>query len=526
LRQAKYFTKIDLRGAYNLLRIAEGEEWKTAFRTRYGLFEYLVMPFGLTNAPASFQHLMNHNFRTMLDHYVICYLDDILIYSDTLEEHYQHVTSVLETLRKAGLFAKAEKCEFHQHSVEFLGFIVGRDGITMDVKKVQSILDWPTPTNLFEVRSFLGFCNFYRRFIASYSSIAHPLTQLTREDTPFLWTDKHTQAFNKLKNAFTSATLLAHFNPEKPLVLETDASDFALAGILSQESEEGILKPIAFFSRKMVPAELNYEIHDKEMLAIISCFKEWRQYLEGTFTEVLTDHKSLEYFTTTKQLNRRQGRWSQFLQDFHFIIKYRPGSQGTKPDALTRRPDLHPMTKGSSLSPEANPDNHQALLKPGQFLFATGSSELLPQSQQDIITALQEETFAQDVITSLDKHPGYTLQDQLLLYKGRTYLPDKKDLRLRITREHHDSLQHGHPGQRKTLQLVQRNYWWPKMKEFIHSYVDSCDACQRNKSQRHKPYGELKSLPIPPYPWSNISMDLIEDLPRSDGYNSILVIVD
>jgi hypothetical protein len=426
LRQAKYFTKIDLRGAYNLLRIAEGEEWKTAFRTRYGLFEYLVMPFGLTNAPASFQHLMNHNFRTMLDHYVICYLDDILIYSDTLEEHYQHVTSVLETLRKAGLFAKAEKCEFHQHSVEFLGFIVGRDGITMDVKKVQSILDWPTPTNLFEVRSFLGFCNFYRRFIASYSSIAHPLTQLTREDTPFLWTDKHTQAFNKLKNAFTSATLLAHFNPEKPLVLETDASDFALAGILSQESEEGILKPIAFFSRKMVPAELNYEIHDKEMLAIISCFKEWRQYLEGTFTEVLTDHKSLEYFTTTKQLNRRQGRWSQFLQDFHFIIKYRPGSQGTKPDALTRRPDLHPMTKGSSLSPEANPDNHQALLKPGQFLFATGSSELLPQSQQDIITALQEETFAQDVITSLDKHQDIPYKIKYYSTKDVPTFPTRK----------------------------------------------------------------------------------------------------
>jgi hypothetical protein len=138
-----------LRGAYNLLRIADGEEWKTAFRTRYGLFEYLVMPFGLTNAPASFQHLMNHIFRKMLDHYVICYLDDILIYSNTLEEHQQHVVSVLQALWEAGLYAKAEKCEFHQSQVEFLGFIAGTNGITMDSKKVQSILDWPTPSNLF-----------------------------------------------------------------------------------------------------------------------------------------------------------------------------------------------------------------------------------------------------------------------------------------------------------------------------------------------------------------------------------------
>ena len=343
LRTAKIFTKIDLRGAYNLLRIAKGDEWKTAFRTRYGLFEYLVMPFGLTNAPASFQHLMNYHFRDMLDHFVIVYLDDILVYSQDAASHHYHVQQVLQRLRQTRLFAKAEKCEFHTDSVEFLGYLIGPFGISMDGKKVATIRDWPVPSNLQELRSFLGFCNFYRRFIKGYSTIVTPLTRLTRKDAPFDWKSPQDAAFSSLKKAFASADLLKHFDPTKQLVLETDASDYAIAGILSQE-DEGHLHPIAFMSRKMLPAELNYEIHDKEMLAIISSFKEWRHYLEGAThpIKVFTDHRSLEYFTTTKQLNRRQARWSEYLADFHFIITYRPGVQGTKPDALTRRPDVHP----------------------------------------------------------------------------------------------------------------------------------------------------------------------------------------
>ena len=211
LRQAKYYTKIDLRGAYNLLRIAKGEEWKTAFRTRYGLFEYLVMPFGLTNAPATFQHLMNHHFTDMVDKFVICYLDDILIYSNSLEEHKAHIAKVLQRLREAGLYAKAEKCEFHTTEVEFLGFVVAPDGIKMDKAKVETVLNWPTPKTLHDVRAFLGFANFYRRFIRNYSSIAHPLTQLTRKGLIFDWKDKEEKSFQDLKQAFLSDGLLYHF---------------------------------------------------------------------------------------------------------------------------------------------------------------------------------------------------------------------------------------------------------------------------------------------------------------------------
>lgn len=531
LRVAKVYTKIDLRGAYNLLRIAKGEEWKTAFRTRYGLFEYKVMPFGLTNAPASFQHLMNHNFRDMLDQFVICYLDDILIYSPDLDTHQKHVEQVLARLRSVGLYAKAEKCEFHTDKVEFLGFVATPGGITMDQTKVQTVLDWPTPGNLRDVRAFLGFANFYRRFIRSYSSIAHPLTQLTRKELTFAWTSAEQYAFDTLKAAFTSADLLRHFDPDLPLVLETDASDYAVAGILSHPTDKGDLRPIAFLSRKMNSAELNYEIHDKEMLAIIACFKEWRHYLEGAAsqTTVYTDHRSLEYFTTSKQLNRRQARWSEFLADFNFVIKYRPGVQGTKPDSLTRRSDYHPG-HGASLDINANPQNFRPLIKEDQYLGSAMSLDITSTISGLLLDSMKDDEESDKLVasaTSATSTDGLHLdKDGLVRHGTRFFVPNNNDLRLLVTRNAHDHITAGHPGRRKTIQLVQRHYWWPGMKSFVNSYVETCDVCNRTKTRRHLPFGELKSLPVPPFPWSSISMDLIEFLPSSNDMNSILVVVD
>lgn len=206
----------------------------------------------------------------------------------------------------------------------------------MDTKKVKSITEWPIPCNLHDTQSFLGFCNFYRRFIKNYSSIAKLLIDLTKKDLPFVWEEPQQTSFKALKKSFTSIDLLRHYDLTKQLILETDTPDYAIAGILSHEIDKK-LEPVAFFSHKMLPAELNYPIHNKEMLAIVSAFKEWRHYFEGAreTIRVYTDHRSLEYFMTTKQLNRRQVRWSEFLADFDFSIIYRPGVQGTKPDALT-----------------------------------------------------------------------------------------------------------------------------------------------------------------------------------------------
>jgi hypothetical protein len=321
------------------VRMAEGEEWKTAFRTRYGLFESLVMPFGLTNAPASFQHFINDVLRPYLDVFVTAYLDDILIYSDNLEEHRKHVLKVLEALSEAGLHLKPEKCEFHQQEVKYLGFIISTSGTKMDPAKVATIQEWPEPRNVKDVQSFLGFANFYRRFIKGYSNIVAPMTRLTRKNTHFLWSDECSQSFETLKQAFTTAPILRHFDYDREIIVETDASDYVSAGVLSQYDNEGLLHPIAFFSKKHTPAECNYEIYDKELMAIVRAFEEWRPELEGALhpIQVLSDHKNLEYFMSTKLLNRRQTRWAEYLSRFNFKIIYRPGKAGGKPDALTRR---------------------------------------------------------------------------------------------------------------------------------------------------------------------------------------------
>ncbi|KAJ1037064.1 hypothetical protein NDA10_004015 [Ustilago hordei] len=311
LCKARFFTRIDLRGAYNLLRIAKGDEWKTAFCTRYGLFQYNVMPFGLTNAPASFQHLMNDTFKDMLDRSLIIYLDDLLIYSSTLEQHQGHVSAVLARLRQAGLYAKAEKCQFSTSQTEFLGFVVSDQGVSMDPSKTEVITNWP-------------------------------LLRKEAQSTPFAWNQAAQHAFEQLRSSFSTDTILHHFDPAQPIIVETDASDFAVAAVLSQSFDQGTRHPIAFFSKKLDPAQLNYPIFDKEMFAIVAAFKHWRQYLEGAKfpVQVLTDHRSLEYFTTTKQLNRWQARWSELLSDFDFVIQYRPGVQAGLPDALTRRSDM------------------------------------------------------------------------------------------------------------------------------------------------------------------------------------------
>jgi hypothetical protein len=265
---ARFFTKIDLRGAYNLVRIRPGDEWKTAFRTRYGHFEYTVMPFGLTNAPAVFQHMANDIFRDLLDDCLIIYLDDLLVYSKTQEEHDSHVLLVLKRLREHGLYAKLEKCSFGCNQVEFLGYIISSEGISMDPAKVRTVVEWQTPRSVRDVQCFLGFANFYRKFIQDYSKIVLPLTQLTRKGQPFIWSEETDMAFESLKKAFTSAPILAHVDPEKPFIIEADASDFALGSILSQQGNDEKLHPMAFHSRKFDTAEINYEIHDKELLAI------------------------------------------------------------------------------------------------------------------------------------------------------------------------------------------------------------------------------------------------------------------
>ncbi|KAH9273409.1 hypothetical protein BASA83_004417 [Batrachochytrium salamandrivorans] len=317
----KVFTTLDLRGAYNLLRIKEGDEPKTAFITKYGQFEFLVMPFGLANAPAQFQRMMNTLFRDSIGKFVLVYLDDIVIYSENLEKHKEHVKSVLTILRANGLYCKLEKCHFYQQEISYLGYVISPNGICMDSAKVKALQDWPTPRKLRDIQVLLGFANFYRTLIPNYSNMTCHLTKLLKKDAPFSWGADQEKSINDLKKAFSNSSFLAHPCDSKPFILETDASDFAISGVLSQFDDSDQIRPVAFYARQMNSAERNYEIYDKELLAIVDSFKHWRHFLQGGLhpVTVLCDHKSLEYFMSTKKLTRRQARWSLELSGVRFL---------------------------------------------------------------------------------------------------------------------------------------------------------------------------------------------------------------
>jgi transposase InsO family protein len=349
---ASIFSKIDVKDAYYRIRIKEGDEWKTAFRTRYGHYEYLVMPFGLTNAPATFQSYINKALGDLVDTVCVVYLDDVLIFSKDEESHKRHVTQVLDRLQEAELYAKPSKCTFHQTEVEFLGFIISTQGIAMDPARVATVAEWEEPKTYREIQVFLGFCNFYRRFIEGYSKIARPLNNLLkgskdgRKPGTVELNKVERAAFNLLKQAFQEAPLLRHFDVSKPVRMETDASKFAMAGILSQPDDQGRWHPVAFWSRTFKDAELNYGTPDQEMLAIVESFKHWRHYVEGAegVIEVLTDHQNLQSFMKQTKINGRQARWCMFLSPYDFVIKHRAGKSNPA-DAPSRRPDYEREAK-------------------------------------------------------------------------------------------------------------------------------------------------------------------------------------
>lgn len=352
LAGAAVYTQLDLMDAYHRIRIRRGDEWKTAFRTRYGLFEYRVMPFGLTNAPATFQAYINRALAGFVDVFVVIYLDDILIFSQDQAAHVKHVRAVLQRLREYKLYAKLSKCRFHTQRVEFLGFVVTPKGVAMDTEKVKTILEWPQPRSIYDVQSFVGFCNFYRKFIKHYSKIAaglHGLTQgpnahkkgSNKKEEGFVFTSEAQQSFARLKECFTKAPLLVHFEPHRKLMLETDASGAAIAATLSQLMDDGHWHPIAFHSRKMTGAEIHYETHDSELLAIVEGFRVFRHYLEGALDiRVVSDHANLKGFMkqTPQHYSARQARWAMRLAPFDFSIEHRAGSKNPA-DAPSRRPD-------------------------------------------------------------------------------------------------------------------------------------------------------------------------------------------
>ncbi|TLX69919.1 hypothetical protein E9993_22690, partial [Labilibacter sediminis] len=332
LQGASYFSKIDLRSGYHQLKVYNDDIPKTAFRTRYGHYEFLVMPFGLTNAPAIFMDMMNRVCRSMLDKSVIVFIDDILVYSKTENDHALHLREVLELLRQEKLYAKFSKCEFWLRQVQFLGHVVSGDGISVDPMKIEAIKNWEAPRNASEIRSFLGLAGYYRRFIKDFSKIAVPLTSLTRKDVKFEWCEAQEKAFTTLKECLTHAPVLSLPEGEEDFVVYSDASKFGLGCVLMQRG-----KAIAYASRQLKEYEKNYPTHDLELAAVVFALKIWRHYLYGTKFQLYTDHKSLKYIFSQQTLNMRQQRAMELIKDYDCEILYHPGKANVVADALSRK---------------------------------------------------------------------------------------------------------------------------------------------------------------------------------------------
>ncbi|KAD5961707.1 hypothetical protein E3N88_13180 [Mikania micrantha] len=338
LQGATYFSKIDLISGYHQLRVHDDDVPKTAFRTRYGHYEFLVMPFGLTNAPAVFMDLMNRVCRPYLDKFVIVFIDDILIYSRNQQEHAQHLKLILELLAREKLYAKFSKCEFWLREVQFLGHVVNQNGIQVDPSKIQTVKQWETPRTPTEIRQLLGLAGYYRRFIKNFSKIALPLTTLTQKNQPFIWDSQQEEAFQLLKHKLCNAPILTLPEGTDNFTVYCDASLQGLGCVLMQND-----KVIAYASRQLKVHEKNYTTHDLELGAVVFALKIWRHYLYGTKCMIYTDHKSLQHILDQKMLNMRQRRWVELLNDYDCEIRYHPGKANVVADALSRKERVKPL---------------------------------------------------------------------------------------------------------------------------------------------------------------------------------------
>jgi len=500
LRGAQYFTKLDVRWDFNNIRIKPGDEWKTAFQTNRGMFKPLVMFFGMTNSPATFQTMMNDIFQDLIaEGIMVVYLDDILIFTRTEEEHAKAIRWVLQILQEHKLFLRPEKCEFFKEQIEYLELVISENQVSMDPVKVAGVREWPTLENKTDVQVFLGFVNFYRRFIQDFSAKARPLFDLTRSEQAWTWSRREQATFEDLKMVVTTAPVLMSPQDSEPFWIEADSSDFATGAVLSQQSvTDGKWHPIAFYSKSLSSVEQNYEIHDKEMLAIIHTLEEWRHFLEGAThpVEIWTDHKNLEYFMIAKKLNCRQACWSLYLARFDFLLHHRPGRTMGKPGALSKRAD-----HGNGASNNEN----IVLLRPEFLVMRALEGVELTGVEQKILSDIhkgnrdgdQEEPItkaAQELRCSANRtvHSSEWLNiNGLLRFQGKIYVPRSPDLRRQIVALCHDTQIAGHPGRWKTLELVSWNYWWPQMSRYIGQYVSTCDLCLWTKPWQHSPVGEL-----------------------------------
>jgi hypothetical protein len=454
----------------------------------------MVMPFGLTNAPATFCTLMNDIFREWLDDFVVVYIDDILIYSSSLEEHAEHLRKVFQRLRENKLYAKLEKCEFGVTKVDFFGHWVTQEGLMMDDHKVKAILDCEPLKSVLALRSFLGLASYYRKFIKNFAKIAGLLTNLLKKSTvTYDWDEACEEAFGTLKGILVKALVLKLPNFDKEFEIHYDASDFAIGGVLVQEG-----RPVAFESKKLSETKRRWPTHEKEMWVVIHCLKTWGHYIGSKDVVVWTDNVTLKYFSSQPKLSSKQVRWQDTLALFNVDIRHKPGKENIVPDALSRKHQLR--------------------------VVYVGETEL----QKEVRLASRRDAFAKEVRQSIQNgaKSHFHLQNGLLWYKqNRLYVPEGK-IRDTLLKECHDGPLAGHGGAKRTTTFLKKSYYWPNLKDCAKEYVKTCLTCQQNRTLNKKQASLLQPLPILEGPWESVLMDFMISLPPSKGFDAIMVVVD
>jgi len=480
LGRAKWFTSLNLKEAYYWVQMKEGKEWKTAFWTRYRHYKYTVMLFELKNAPATFQRLINDTLREYLDDFAITYLDDILIYSDDLEMHHSHVHKVLEKLCERVLYVKKSKSKFEAKKIKFLDYVIQSEQIKKNSKKMNAVRNWPSSKQVKKVQAFLELMNYYWKFVSNYARIAEPLTQLMRKNKRWHWDKKQKNVFHALKKSLSRTAHLRILNSTCEKVLKTNTSNFAVGACLYQIKNEQ-QRLIAYWSRKLSESKKRYEVHDKELLAIVKALQDWRPYLTDTekSIQIYTDHKNLRNFATTKQLNQWQVCWAKQLVNYEFQIHYKKGNENDEADALSRQPD------------------HKEVKKIHVRILSEDKKEILTKG-----------------LTTMYKVKQTPLTNEELIQVC------------------HNNRANEHLEVKRIKDLIQRRHNISDLRDWITEYIIKCNSCHRNKIQRDKRYDEVTQLDTLNAPWKSVTMNFITKLSTLKNsawgvkFNSILTIVD
>ncbi|GJS88213.1 putative nucleotidyltransferase, ribonuclease H [Tanacetum coccineum] len=450
------------------------------------------------------------------------FIDDILVFSKSKEEHEEHLRTVLQILRQEKLYAKFSKCEFWLSKVAFLGHIVSAEGITMDPAKVEAITKWPRPTSVTEVRSFLGLAGYYRRFVEGFSRLALPLTKLMRKGEKFVWNEEREKSFEELKQRLVSSPILTLPSGSGGFQIYSDASKKGLGCVLMQHG-----KVISYASRQLKPYEVNYPTHDLELAAVVFALKIWRHYLYGESCDIFTDHKSLKYIFTQRELNMRQRRWLELLKDYDTNIQYHPGKANVVADALSRKSG---MIAGIKVEEGIIRDLERLdieLCVRGQNGF-WASLRVEPNLISQIKTAQKDDGEIWAIIQNIDQQTEFRVDDDGILWQGtKLCVPEDPTLREALMTEAHSSPFSIHPGSTKMYHDLKQHFWWSGMKRDVATFVSKCLTCQQVKIEHQRASGLLQPLEIPVWKWDEISMDFVTGLPRTQRkHDAIWVVVD